>query len=230
MASIMDGQKKRIGFEKNNPHVVCADWSKIRIRRKCWRESALFSRPPRHSECRVLAEKTILHVLSLELERRAPTCLGIYWPVQGEIDILPLARRLDDFGWPIALPVASPRSREMSYSLWRPGDAMKLGVWSIPIPKRLRIVEPDVIVVPLVAFDKDCYRLGNGGGYFDRYLGDARLRVIAIGVGFASSRIESIIPQTHDVPMDVIVTEKGIVRRKVTRRPLIDSSDVSKTK
>ena len=101
----------------------------------------------------------------------------------------------------------------LEYRLWRPGDPLVDGVWGIPIPERRQMVVPQAVLAPLVGFDRRCYRLGYGGGYFDRTLAALQPRPFAIGVGFELSRIETIYPQDFDIPMDLIVTEAGLHRR-----------------
>jgi 5,10-methenyltetrahydrofolate synthetase len=86
-------------------------------------------------------------------------------------------------------------------------------VWNIPIPESSEVVVPQAVLAPLVGFDRQCYRLGYGGGYFDRTLAALSPRPLAIGVGFEMSQIETIFPQSFDIPMDVIVTEARIRRR-----------------
>jgi len=83
------------------------------------------------------------------------------------------------------------------------------GVWNIQIPERRQIVIPHAVLAPLVGFDRNCYRLGYGGGYFDRTLAAFTPRPWAIGVGFELSRLKTICPQDFDIPMDLIVTEAG---------------------
>jgi 5-formyltetrahydrofolate cyclo-ligase len=89
---------------------------------------------------------------------------------------------------------------------------MERGVLGIMIPSYGAPVAPNVVLSPLVGFDAARYRLGNGGGYFDRTLAAMEPRPFAIGIGFALGRIATIHPQPHDLPMDVIVTEEGIAR------------------
>ncbi|MGA8380332.1 MAG: 5-formyltetrahydrofolate cyclo-ligase, partial [Stellaceae bacterium] len=101
----------------------------------------------------------------------------------------------------------------LEYRAWRPGDPLVDGVWNIPVPERRDIVVPQAVLAPLVGFDRDCYRLGYGGGYFDRTLAALAPRPWAIGVGFEASMIETIRPQAHDIPMDLIVTEACLRRR-----------------
>ena len=84
---------------------------------------------------------------------------------------------------------------------------------NIPIPESRRTVVPQAVLAPLVGFDRDCYRLGYGGGYFDRTLAALKPRPWAIGVGFELSQLETIYPQDFDIPMDLIVTEASVRRR-----------------
>jgi 5-formyltetrahydrofolate cyclo-ligase len=145
---------------------------------------------------------------------RPPATLGIYWPFQAEFDPRPLIDRLIVAGSRVALPAVVDKKGPLEYRLWRPGEKLVDGVWNIPVPERRAIAVPDAVLAPLVGFDKECYRLGYGGGYFDRTLAALDPRPLAIGVGFQLSAIETIYPQPHDVVMDVIVTEAGITRQQ----------------
>lgn len=138
---------------------------------------------------------------------------GLCWPFKGEFDARPLAAELIERGGRAALPaVVQPRA-PLEFRLWRPGDATERGVYRIPVPKERRVVEPDVLLVPLVGFDGANYRLGYGGGYFDRTIAAQRRRPLAIGIGYELARLETIHPQWHDLPMETVVTEAGIWRR-----------------
>ena len=99
------------------------------------------------------------------------------------------------------------------FRLWKRGDAMEAGVMGIPQPARDSRVEPEVLLVPLVGFDSGCYRLGYGGGYYDRTLAAARKKPVTIGIGFELARLATIYPQPYDVPLDFLVTEDGLFSR-----------------
>ncbi len=86
-------------------------------------------------------------------------------------------------------------------------------MWDIPVPEKREIALPGAVLAPLVGFDRECYRLGYGGGYFDRTLAALSPRPLAIGVGFELSSIATIEPQHYDIPMDLIVTEAALRRR-----------------
>jgi 5-formyltetrahydrofolate cyclo-ligase len=147
------------------------------------------------------------------LEERPGIVLGVYWPFQAEFDPRPLFERLVAAGSTVALPAVVDRKGPLEYRAWRPGEKLVDGVWNIPIPEKREIVVPQAVLAPLVGFDRECYRLGYGGGYFDRTLAALTPRPLAIGVGFELSRLETIYPQDFDVPMNLIVTEAGIRRR-----------------
>ncbi|HXC26544.1 MAG TPA: 5-formyltetrahydrofolate cyclo-ligase [Stellaceae bacterium] len=148
-----------------------------------------------------------------EIVAGRPGILGIYWPFRAEFDPRPLVDTLVAAGREVALPVVIDKKGPLEYRAWAPGDPLTAGVWDIPIPERREIVLPTMVLAPLVGFDRAGYRLGYGGGYFDRTLGAMDPRPLAIGVGFACQAIDTIYPQPFDIAMDVIVTEAGAVRR-----------------
>ncbi|MGA7265166.1 MAG: 5-formyltetrahydrofolate cyclo-ligase [Stellaceae bacterium] len=149
---------------------------------------------------------------ALLLERPVVT-LGVYWPFQAEFDPRSLIDWVIAQGHAVALPAVVDKKGPLEYRAWRPGDALVDGVWNIPIPEVRHVVLPQAVLGPLVGFDRQCYRLGYGGGYFDRTLAAFSVPPLAIGVGFEMSQIETIFPQPFDIPMDVIVTEARIRRR-----------------
>jgi 5-formyltetrahydrofolate cyclo-ligase len=146
------------------------------------------------------------------LAGRPRITLGVYWPFQAEFDPRPLIERLQAPGFATALPAVVDKKGPLEYRLWRPGDPLADGVWGIPIPQRREVVAPQAVLAPLVGFDRKCYRLGYGGGYFDRTLAALAPRPLAIGVGFELSQIDTIHPQDFDIPMDLIVTEARVQR------------------
>jgi 5-formyltetrahydrofolate cyclo-ligase len=150
----------------------------------------------------------------IETELRAliatrPGILGVYWPFRAEFDPRPLIDWVVAAGGTVALPVVIDRRGPLEYRAWRPGETLVDGVWNIPVPEKREIVAPAIVLAPLVGFDRACYRLGYGGGYFDRTLASLSPRPVAIGVGFEFQSLETIHPQSFDMPMDAIVTETG---------------------
>jgi 5-formyltetrahydrofolate cyclo-ligase len=133
--------------------------------------------------------------------------LGLYWPIRGEIDLREFARQHVAAGGVVGLPVVVQDAAPVEFWRWRPGVALKRGHWNIPVPPQRELVTPDLLVVPLVGFDSGRYRLGYGGGFYDRTLAAANPRPHTMGIAFADAQLPSIYPQSHDIPMDVIVTE-----------------------
>jgi 5-formyltetrahydrofolate cyclo-ligase len=137
----------------------------------------------------------------------SPTRLiGFYWPFKGEYDPRPLVRDLHAAGVALALPVVIAKATPLIFRPWHPGAPMARGVWDIPVPASGEPVEPDTLLVPLLGFDAEGYRLGYGGGFYDRTIAAMAIRPRTIGVGFACGRLSTIRPQPYDVRMDVIVT------------------------
>ena len=112
----------------------------------------------------------------------------------------------------MVLSVVIDKHGPLEYRTWRPGENLISGVWDIPIPEKREIVIPTMVLAPLVGFDRSSYRLGYGGGYFDRTLAALRPQPFAIGVGYEFQQLETIYPQPFDMPMDLIVTETGARR------------------
>jgi 5-formyltetrahydrofolate cyclo-ligase len=143
----------------------------------------------------------------VELSRFAT--LGVYWPVRGEIDVRELAIAHLGNGGRVGLPVVVTESAPVEFWSWRPEMPLSRGVWNIPIPAERELLEPDALIVPLVGFDPQRYRLGYGGGYYDRTLAACRRRPFCVGLGYEEGRMTTIFPQAHDIPMDLIVTDGG---------------------
>ena len=139
--------------------------------------------------------------------------VSAYWPFRGEPDFRPFLQEVTARGGRTALPVVVENGRPLEFHLWQTGEALSRGIWNIPIPAAPNPCRPDIVIAPVVGFDVDCYRLGYGGGFFDRTLAGLRGRVQAVGVGYASARLATIFPQWHDLPMDLLVTEEGVSRR-----------------
>lgn len=133
-----------------------------------------------------------------------------YWPIKGEPDLRPLMAELHDAGVTVALPLVETKAAPLTFRVWTPETRMVRGDWNIPVPPpEAPQVTPDITLAPLVGWSEDGYRLGYGGGYFDRTLAALAPRPRVIGIGFESARLETIFPQPHDIPLDVILTEAG---------------------
>lgn len=143
------------------------------------------------------------------------TVVSGYWPIKGEPDLRPLLSQLHRAGITIALPVVETRAAPLIFRLWTPETRMVRGDWNIPVPPpEARVLTPDVTLAPCLGWDGGCYRLGWGGGYFDRTLAALNPRPTGIGIALAAARLPTIYPQPHDIPLDMIVTEDGVSAKR----------------
>lgn len=159
------------------------------------------------------AENAVAAALDAALALPPGTVVSGYWPIRGELDLRPWLARLDAAGVAVALPVVSAKAAPLAFRRWRPGARMVRGAaWGIPEPATGERVTPDVVIAPLVGVDARGYRLGNGGGYFDRTLAVLSPREI-VGVGHAFACLPTIYPMPWDIPMTLVVLGDGTVRR-----------------
>lgn len=158
---------------------------------------------------RLASIRILDHLAQLLVPRPAGT-LAFCWPIRGEIDCRPLAIRLIATGWRVAMPTVVATDAAMEFRAWSPGAAMTADPFGIPVPATTQTCRPDVILLPLVAFDAAGYRLGYGGGYFDRTLAALVPEPLTIGVGLECAAVASIEPGPHDIPLSAVVTEAGI--------------------
>ncbi|MGI1660999.1 5-formyltetrahydrofolate cyclo-ligase [Palleronia sp. KMU-117] len=141
---------------------------------------------------------------------RAGAMVAGYWPIRGEPDLRPLLARLHEMDVRVALPVVETRAAPLVFRRWTPRMRIARGHWNIPVPPaEAEALVPDILIAPCLGWDGACFRLGWGGGYFDRTLAALSPRPFAIGIALAAARLPTIYPQPHDVPMDAIVTEEG---------------------
>ncbi len=154
--------------------------------------------------------KMISQYLGRLLNRAESQIISFCWPFKGEPDLRELMAGLSERNNTIALPVVVERNRPMIFKSWRPGEALDRGIWNIPVPRDGREVLPDIILAPVVGFDSHGFRLGYGGGYFDRTLAAMTHGPTSYGVAYIKSNIPTIYPQSYDIPMNAIVTERGV--------------------
>jgi 5-formyltetrahydrofolate cyclo-ligase len=134
------------------------------------------------------------------------------WPLPGEIDLRPLLEELHRRGHAVVLPVTPPRGQPLTFRRWRPGDVLVPERFGTMAPTGEEAV-PDFLLVPLLAFDRRGYRLGYGGGYYDRTLA-ALPRRFALGFAFAAQEVEYVPVGPTDIRLDAVATERGIIRFK----------------
>ncbi|WP_407530430.1 5-formyltetrahydrofolate cyclo-ligase [Methylobacterium oryzisoli] len=185
-----------------------ADWPTVRDWRKTMRAKLVEQRIGISAEDRAARSSRISGVLGANLEPYSSKLIGFYWPFRGEYDPRSVLLSMQENGARLALPVIVERGQPLVFREWSPGSLMKQGVWNIPMPESGKPVSPDVLVVPLVGFDEQGYRLGYGGGFYDRTIAAMQTRPRTIGVGFELGRLTTIYPQPHDVPLEVIITER----------------------
>lgn len=176
------------------------------------RRARLAAREAIPSADRARATEFIDAHLTTLLSGSSPGTIGFCSPVRGEVDCRPIIERLLTQGWRACQPVVLTPEAPMEFRAWTPESTMTTDRHGIPIPAAGPTTLPSIVLLPLVAFDDDGYRLGYGGGYFDRTLAVLMPRPLTIGVGFELARVDSIRPEVHDVRLDVIITEAGIRR------------------
>jgi 5,10-methenyltetrahydrofolate synthetase len=137
--------------------------------------------------------------------------LSGYWPIKGEPDLRPVLTDLHRVGVTIVLPVVETRAAPLVFRRWTPETRMVRGDWNIPVPPpEADVLTPDVTLAPCLGWDDGCFRLGWGGGYFDRTLAVLAPRPMTIGIALAAAGLPTIYPQPHDIPLDLILTEDGV--------------------
>ena len=135
---------------------------------------------------------------------RSEPILGVYWPVRGEPDLSVWYAQARRRGWRLALP-RTMAHQPLEFGLWLSSGQLVNGPWQIPLPDPFVTVQPDILIVPCLGFDARGWRLGYGGGFYDRTL--AANRTPAIGVARACGQIGELVPEIHDIALDAIVTE-----------------------
>lgn len=135
--------------------------------------------------------------------------IAVYWPICGEPDLRRWMVSAHEAGSKILLPVVVRKNHPLEFREWFPGCRMTRGFWNIPVPEEGKVARPDTVVAPLVGVDESLFRLGNGGGYYDRTLAILQPRPRIIGIGFAGCLLKTIFPMPWDVPMDEVVLSDG---------------------
>jgi 5,10-methenyltetrahydrofolate synthetase len=151
-------------------------------------------------------------VAHLQAALPVPRIVAFCWPIKHEPDVRAIVPRWAALGSQAALPVVVDENAPLTFRLWTPDTPLAADRYGIPTPTRGEFVHPDMLLLPLNGFDGDGYRLGYGGGYFDRTLAAMSPRPLAVGVGFEINRLPTIRPERHDQRLDWLVSEAGAVR------------------
>jgi 5-formyltetrahydrofolate cyclo-ligase len=202
--------------QPNLPSLIAAEKTALRIRMRVWRDGLDSAAKLQAAEA--IAERGLALMAELRGPARPgapPAIVSAFAAMPDELDVWPLLQRLHAAGVPLALPVVVGKGRPLLFRAWTPGDAMDKGVWDIPQPKPDRpVVEPDIVLVPLMAFDAQGRRLGYGGGFYDRTL--ARLRALkpiaAVGLAYDEQRIDAVPHSDYDQKLDWVLTPSGALR------------------
>jgi 5,10-methenyltetrahydrofolate synthetase len=157
------------------------------------------------------------HAIDANLERSFPGLasakLAFCWPVKAEYDARHLVRTLRERGALTALPVVVAPKQPLIFREWHPGVELAAGALDIPYPVNSPEVVPDAVLLPMNGWDSGGYRLGYGAGFFDRTLASLPKKPAVIGVSYELARMDTIHPQSWDIPVDWVVTERGVYRR-----------------
>ncbi|MHC2108810.1 5-formyltetrahydrofolate cyclo-ligase [Methylobacterium sp. CM6246] len=177
------------------------------------RSSALAARDALDPAARLDASARIARALLALPELAEARLVGAYWPIRSEVDPRPAAEGLLARGQAVALPHVTPEG--LIFREWRAGDALVAGRFGLSEPDpSLPPVEPDALIVPLAAFDRDGQRIGYGRGYYDGAIArlSARRPVLTVGVGFSVQAVEHVPAEPHDRPLQFVITEMGVIR------------------
>lgn len=154
-----------------------------------------------------IAEK-VCHALDRIVDPFGHPVVGVYWPFRGELDLRGWMKEMWDSGARIALPVVVAKGKPLVFRAWRPGCRMERGIWNIPVPADNEQLVPEIVISPVVGVDRDGYRLGYGGGFYDRTLASLANKPLVVGIGHPVAEIETIFPLPHDIPMDKVLLGK----------------------
>jgi 5,10-methenyltetrahydrofolate synthetase len=158
-------------------------------------------------------------VMRIWLVGRPDTVIGAYWPIKGEFDPLPALHRWKEDGElqgdaqlkRIGLPVVNKLHKTMTFHAWYPGCPMEEDAYGILKPKATELVVPTLLFVPCVGYAAGGYRLGYGGGFYDRMLATLEPKPFTVGLGFTQGYLDDFEPEAHDVPLDAILNDNGVV-------------------
>jgi 5,10-methenyltetrahydrofolate synthetase len=172
-----------------------------------------------HLEDRLARIDALQQVMRVWLLERPDTVIGAYWPIKGEFDPLPALHRWKEDGElmdepqrrRIGLPVVNKLHKTLTFHIWYPGCPMEKDAYGIPKPKDTEAITPTLLFVPCVGYGPGGYRLGYGGGFYDRTLATLQPRPYTVGLSFTNGFIDDFEPQPHDQPLDAILNDNGVV-------------------
>ena len=168
---------------------------------------------------RLARAELLQRVMRIWLVGRPDVVIGAYWPIKGEFDPLPALHRWKEDGElqgqpqrrRIGLPVVDKGNGTLTFHAWYPGCPMEEDAYAIPKPKDTEVIVPTLLFVPCVGYGPGGFRLGYGGGFYDRTLAALQPRPFTVGLGFTNGFVEDLEPEAHDVPLDAILNDNGVV-------------------
>ena len=192
------------------PEMTSVDEAKALLRKQAAATRArLAERAEQHSQ-------RLVRQADRFIARFAPVVVAGYWPVRSELNLLPFLSALQDKGIRLCLPITGPDATPLSFHAWDDGGELEKGRFHIYQPSATaELLVPDVICVPLLAFNSACHRLGYGGGYYDRTLAALRgkgHRFAAVGIAYSGQQSDQLIIGPYDQPLDDVLTPEGFIR------------------
>ena len=168
---------------------------------------------------RVVRCDLLQRVMRIWLVHRPDAVIGAYWPIKGEFDPLPALHRWKEDGElldesqlrRIGLPVVDKMHKTLKFHAWYPGCPMEEDAYGIPKPKDTEVIIPTLLFVPCVGYGPGGHRLGYGGGFYDRTLASLVPRPYTVGLGFTHGFLGDLEPELHDIPLNAILNDNGIV-------------------
>jgi 5,10-methenyltetrahydrofolate synthetase len=189
------------------------DFQTVKLWRKSQRERLIAARVALAPDSVESSRKSIDASLERSFPGLAQRRVAFCWPIKNEYDARFLGKTLRERGALTALPVVVAPKQPLAFREWHPGVHLAVGPLDIPYPADSKEVVPEAVLLPMNGWDAKGYRLGYGGGFFDRTLASLPKRPVVIGVTYEMARMETIHPQDWDIPMDYVVTERGVYRR-----------------
>ena len=185
----------------------------LRVWRSQLRTRFVLERSALGPSAHTAASVSILNQITIAFPRIWTETVGLYWPMQGEIALAGVVDRIRREGGRTALPIVVRKSNPLEFHLWNKEAIFTRDACGIPCPPRGVAVHPATLLVPVVGFDNACYRLGYGGGYYDKTLAMLSPRPLTIGIGFERGHLDTIFPQPFDIPLDFVLTEQTVHSR-----------------
>ena len=205
-----------------DPANVMRNEESRRTARRALRRALIAQREALPPETVAAWSRAICTHLQREFPQLAQQRVAFCWPIRNEPDLRPLIERWlrdDHPDFVPLLPVVTAPDAGLAFRRWIPEAPLALDLHGIPTPSAGEFIAPDALLIPVNAFDARGYRLGYGGGYFERTLAAANPRPLAIGIGFAQTQVDSVAPEAHDMRLDVIVTEQRVVKPRSADTP-----------